>query len=69
MTRRKPVPPAVSRRMRTEQAVAATGLSRRTLYRLAEDGLIHRWKVGGCTFWSLDELDAVARPVRGGEVA
>jgi predicted DNA-binding transcriptional regulator AlpA len=59
----------MSRRLRTPEAVERSGLSRRTLYKHAQDGLLTRWKVGAVTFWSVDELDALARPARGGDAA
>ncbi len=63
---RRRTPPPLSRLARTPRAAEASGLSRRTLYRLAQDGLLTRWKVRGATFWDLDEISTLARPA--GEV-
>ena len=56
---RKKTMPGLDRLARTPRATELTGLSRRTLYRLAEDGLINRYKIRSATYWSLDELDAL----------
>lgn len=49
--------PGLDRLARTPRATEVSGLSRRTLYRLAAEGQINVYKVGGATYWSLDELD------------
>lgn len=56
---RKPSTPPLSDLARTPHASAHAKLSRRQLYRLAEEGQIGRYKVGGATYWSLTELDAL----------
>lgn len=53
--------PSLSRLRRTPEAVVLTGLSRRTLYRLAEDGRLNVYKVGSATYWSVDELDGLVQ--------
>jgi excisionase family DNA binding protein len=58
MPRRK-LMPGLDRLDRTPQAIERSGLSRRTLYRLAAAGQISVYKVGAATYWSRDELDAL----------
>lgn len=65
-SRRKPTPP-LSDLMRSPAAMAYVQRSRSTLYEWEAAGLITRYKVGGATYWSRTELDALVR--RAGEVA
>lgn len=53
------VAPTLDRLRRTPDAEQATGLSKRTLYRLAAEGQINVYKIGSATYWSLDELNAL----------
>lgn len=38
-------------------------LSKSTVYRMHADGLITLWKIGGASYWDLDEIAGLARPV------
>jgi excisionase family DNA binding protein len=56
---RKRIMPGLDDLDRTPDAVERSGLSKRTLYRLAAEGSINVYKVGAVTYWSRAELDAL----------
>lgn len=53
--------PGLHRLVRTPKALDETGLSKRTLYRLAAEGRLNIYKIGTATYWSRDELDALVK--------
>ncbi|MGB8020929.1 MAG: hypothetical protein WCF04_06855 [Candidatus Nanopelagicales bacterium] len=48
---------------RLPQVRAEYGLSKSTIYRMTTDGLVTLWKIGGASYWDLDEIGQLARPV------
>ena len=56
---RKKTMPGLDGLDRTPDAIERSGLSRRTLYRLAAEGRINVYKIGAATYWSRAELDAL----------
>jgi hypothetical protein len=62
-TRKTKVPP-LSDLLRTGPAIEYTRKSRRSLYRLAEQGLVNRYYIGSTLYWSKSELDALVTAVQ-----
>ena len=62
----RPTPrmPALSELLRTPAALDYSQLSRRTLYRLAEQGRLSIYKIGATRYWSITELDSLVTRTR-----
>ncbi len=55
--------PTLERLLRTDAAIAYAKKSRSQLYRLAERGLLTRYRVGAQAYWDRRELDDLVTPV------
>lgn len=59
MPRKKIALPALSETLPTKPAATYSGLSVRSLHRLADEGLLTKYYVGGRLRWHIAELDAL----------
>lgn len=65
MSKKKIALPPLSECLPTRAAAAYSGLSIRSLHRLADEGLLTKYWVGGRLRWHIEELDALVRRGRG----